>query len=83
MPSIVKLLGKYDINTLDDINTKCAMDEKTIAKLNSYHCIILAKNDIGRINLYKLISDSHLKYFNRRPKMPKSLINEYREGYAG
>ena len=75
-----KKLKKLDIETLDDINTKCGMDERTIAKLHSYHCIILAKNDIGRINLYKLISDSHLKYFNRRPKMPKSLINEYREG---
>ena len=56
------------------------MDDNTISKLKSYHCIILAKNDIGRINLYRLISDSHLKYFRRRPKMPKSLINEYREG---
>ena len=76
----VKQLGKYDIKNLDDINVKCSMDERTIAKLKSFHCIILAKNDIGRINLYRLISDSHLKYFNRRPKMPKSLINQYREG---
>ncbi|MBQ9391790.1 MAG: PolC-type DNA polymerase III [Lachnospiraceae bacterium] len=76
----VKQLGKYDIKSLDDINVKCSMDERTISKLKSFHCIILAKNDIGRINLYKLISDSHLKYFNRRPKMPKSLINQYREG---
>lgn len=75
-----KRLIKQEIDNLDDINEKFIMDEKAISKLFSYHCIILAKNDIGRINLYKLISDSHLKYFNRRPKMPKSLINEYREG---
>lgn len=68
------------INNIDDVNTKCVMDENTISKLKSYHCIILAKNDIGRINLYRLISESHLKYFRRRPKMPKSLINECREG---
>ena len=73
-------LHKLDIDNLDIINERFVMDAKAISKLYSYHCIILAKNDIGRINLYKLISDSHLKYFNRRPKMPKSLINEYREG---
>ncbi len=35
---------------------------------------------MGRINLYKLISASHLQYFSRFPKIPKSLVNKYREG---
>ena len=76
----IKMLGAHDINTIDDINDKCVMDDRTVAKLKSFHCILLAKNDIGKFNLYRLISDSHLKYFNRRPKMPKSLIEKYREG---
>ena len=37
-----------------------------IRKMPSYHAIILAKNEIGRVNLYRLVSDSHLRYFNRR-----------------
>ena len=51
-----------------------------VRKTPSYHAIVLAKNDVGRVNLYKLISASHLQYFNRRPKVPKSLILENREG---
>ncbi len=73
-------LKQRDIKTLDELNDKAAIDEQGIRNLQSYHCIVLAKNDIGRINLYRLVSESHLKYFRNRPKMPKSLINKYREG---
>lgn len=53
---------------------------ETIRKMPSYHAVILAKNETGRVNLYRLISESHLKYFSRRPKLPKSLYLEYCEG---
>ena len=49
-------------------------------KGRTYHGIILAKNEIGRVNLYRLISEAHVRYFNRRPRMPMSMINKYREG---
>ncbi len=45
-----------------------------------YHTIVLAKNEVGRVNLYRLISESHLKYYQRRPRVPKSLLSELREG---
>ena len=38
------------------------------------------KGETGRVNLYRLVSESHLKYYNRRPRMPKSLYLKYQEG---
>ena len=65
---------------LKKINALGASNVEAVRKLHAYHVIVLAKNDTGRINLYKLISESHLNYFSRRPKMPKSLLMKYREG---
>ena len=56
------------------------MSPDLIKKAPSYHGIILVKNETGRINLNRLVSASHLDYFNRRPRMPESLIQKYREG---
>ncbi len=46
----------------------------------SYHIILLAQNQQGLHNLYKLVSLSHLQYFYRRPRLPRALIEQYREG---
>ena len=48
--------------------------------MKSFHIVILAKNLTGLKNLYKLISESHLNYFYRKPRIPKTLLNNYREG---
>ena len=75
-----EMLENDGIITLSDLNELGKSSVEAVRKLHSYHIIILAKNQTGRINLYRLISQSHLKYFYKRPLIPKSLIEQYREG---
>ena len=69
---LIRMLADRDIYTLDKLNEEGTLDEESVKKLHQYHCIILAANEMGRINLYRLVSASHMKYFNRFPKIPKS-----------
>ena len=76
----IQMLEERGIETLDQMNHFGAHNAEAIRKMPSYHVIVLAKNDIGRVNLYTLISKSHLEYFGRQPRMPKSEVLKYREG---
>ena len=77
---LLEICEKEDIRTLKELNRKGRVDVQRIRNLPYYHAIILVQNETGRRNLYKLVSESHLHYFKRRPRMPKSLMTEYREG---
>ncbi|WP_243138025.1 PolC-type DNA polymerase III [Heliorestis acidaminivorans] len=50
------------------------------AKVKSYHIIILVRNMKGLKNLYQLITKAHLEYFHRRPRIPRKILQEHREG---
>ncbi|MDO5574644.1 MAG: PolC-type DNA polymerase III [bacterium] len=75
-----KMLIEKGHTTLQQINTMCSTSEQMVMKLPSYHVILLAKNEIGRVNLYRLVSMSHLKYYHMRPRIPKSELSRLREG---
>ena len=76
----IEMLKARDITDLDALNQMGMANVAAIKKMPTYHIIILAKNDIGRVNLYRLVSLSHLDYFARRPRIPRSELIKYREG---
>jgi DNA polymerase-3 subunit alpha (Gram-positive type) len=75
----IELLKEKGIEKINDIG-KALGDGMDYKKSKTYHAIILAKNQIGLKNLYKIVSKSHLEYFYKRPRVPKKLLMEYKEG---
>ncbi len=76
----IQMLKDRGIENLDQLGKLSVSTPDVIKKLPTYHAIILAANDIGRINLYRLISLSHLAYFGKRPRIPKTEYLKYKEG---
>ncbi|GHV41520.1 DNA polymerase III PolC-type [Clostridia bacterium] len=68
------------VTTLANINALAAneIDKKKLKRY--YHAVILVKNQTGLRNLYELVSESHVNYFLKRPRIPKSLFSRLREG---
>ena len=77
----VSMLEDLDLHNLDEVNEHCRADEHKIRKMPTYHVILLAKNETGRVNLYRCVSESHLKYVsNGKPHLPKSFLKAHRDG---
>lgn len=76
----LEMLKEREIFNLEELSKAAAISPNTIRKMPASHAIILATSEVGRINLYTLISESHLKYYQGRPKIPKSVFLKYREG---
>ena len=81
LPHFFRKLEGLGFHNLSEINPYMrTIRGKGKAKRQPKHLIVLAKNQTGLRNLYKLVSLAHLEHFRRYPIMPKSLINENREG---
>ena len=76
----IEMLRERGMSTLDEVNAMGVSSAQNVQKMPTYHAIILATCDQGRTNLYKLISLAHIKYYHRRPRIPKSEFIKYRDG---
>jgi DNA polymerase-3 subunit alpha (Gram-positive type) len=79
------LLGKlFEMARAQGAQPRAALNSsfglRTAAKSRSYHIILLVQNSKGLENLYKLVSFSHLDYYNNRPRIPRSILSAHREG---
>jgi len=79
MTKLVKLLGEKDIHNHLDLN-KHMGEGNAYQRSRPYHCILLAQNEVGLKNIYKLVSYSNIHYFYRVPRIPRSVLEKYREG---
>ena len=78
----MKAQGMRTVSDLDLYVRKNGINPKN---LPTFHVILLARNDIGRVNLYTLTSKAHLEYYGGgkkigKPRIPKSELNRYRDG---
>ncbi len=74
----ISMLKDMEIFDMAGIN-ELGFEELDYKSAETYHVIILVKNQTGLKDLYKLVSDSNTKTFYRRPRIPKSLLTKYRE----
>lgn len=72
------ILKQRNIKTLYDINN--LKNNGIQSTGDTYHIVILVQNEIGLKNLYKIISESHINHFYRKPRIPKSLLENYKQG---
>lgn len=76
---MVKKLADEGVHNINEMNAVMA-EKADPLKLRPYHMVIYVKNLTGLKNLYKLISSSYLDYYYRNPRIPKTLLDEHREG---
>ena len=76
---MLKDLEEKQVTAVSGINTGLGGNREVLKK-KYYHLIILVKNQMGLKNLYKIVSEAHVNYFFKKPRVPRSLLNKYRDG---
>ena len=76
---MLKDLEEKQVTAVSGINTGLGGNREVLKK-KYFHLIILVRNQMGLKNLYKIVSEAHVNYFFKKPRVPRSLLNKYRDG---
>lgn len=79
MWKFLQMLLKQEINNHKQLNNHMGEGD-AYQRARPFHATLLAKNDVGLKNLYKLVSYAHINYFYRVPRIPRSVLEKHREG---
>jgi DNA polymerase-3 subunit alpha (Gram-positive type) len=77
----IKLVARLREEGVTDLNglTRFASETMSHTMMDSHHIIILVKNLQGLKSLYELVTHSHMKTFYKKPRIPRSLLEDRRE----
>lgn len=73
-------LGQPSLEKINALSGKIAASEFMAKKYPVHHIILLAATSLGIYHLYRLVSESHLRYITNRPRIPRSLLDYLRQG---
>ena len=76
---MLKDLEEKQVTAVSGINTGLGGNREVLKK-KYFHLIILVRSQMGLKNLYKIVSEAHVNYFFKKPRVPRSLLNKYRDG---
>ncbi|MFS0561173.1 PolC-type DNA polymerase III [Terribacillus sp. 179-K 1B1 HS] len=76
---LLKEAFKKEIMNHDQLNNYMG-EGNAYQRSRPYHCTIYVQNEVGLKNMYKLVSMSHVDYFYRVPRIPRSKLEQHREG---
>ncbi|ONH63615.1 DNA polymerase III PolC-type [Streptococcus parauberis] len=70
---------KHNVTNLLDLNTKLVAED-SYKKARVKHATIYVQNQVGLKNMFKLVSLSNVVYFEGVPRIPRTILDQYREG---
>lgn len=70
---------RYGVEYHDQLNDHM-MDGDSWKHARPNHMVLMAQTQAGLKNLFKVISTANINYYYRTPRIPRSVLDKYREG---